>query len=224
MAVSHMLLQLRRLGMYQAPDPTVPPSWRYLPHCLAAALLLRLGLHMFSDFLAYPDELYNYLEQGHRLAFGYGLITWEWNWGARSYLLAGIIAGLLLPFKWLGIDHPSYYVSFVKFSFCAFSLLIPWGLYHFTRHQHGEAAGRIALLLGVVSFYLLAFAAKALTEVMAGTLLAAALGLAGRPFIRGDAGAWLFGILLGAAACMRYLHLPGAGILWLVVAIAMPAR
>ena len=144
--------------------------------------------------------------------------------GARSYLLAGIIAGLLLPFKWLGIDHPSYYVSFVKFSFCAFSLLIPWGLYHFTRHQHGETAGRIALLLGVVSFYLLAFAAKALTEVMAGTLLAAALGLAGLPLLRRNAGAWLFGILLGAATCLRYLYLPAAGILWLVVAIAMPTR
>ena len=216
-----MILQLRRLGMYQAPGTTVQPSWRYLPHCLAAALLLRLGLHMFSDFVAYPDELYNYLEQGHRLAFGYGLIFWEWNWGARSHLLPGVVAGLLLPFKWLGIDHPAYYVPFVEAFFCIFSLMIPWGLYHFTRHQHGEAAGRIALLLGVVSFYLLAFAAKALTEVMAGTLLAAALGLTGRPFIRGDAGAWLFGILLGAAACMRYLHLPGAGILWLVVAIAM---
>ena len=219
-----MLLQLRRLGLYQAPGPTVQPSWRYLPHCLAAALLLRLGLHMFSDFVTYPDELLQYLEQGHKLVFGYGLVTWEWHWGVRSYLLPGIIAGLLLPFKWLGIDHPAYYIPFVEVVFCAFSLLIPWGLYHFTRHQHGEAAARIALLLGVVSFYLLAFAAKTLTEIMAGTLLAAAMGLAGRPFIRGDAGAWLFGILLGVAAFLRYPYLPALGILWLAVAIAMPAR
>ena len=219
-----MILQLRRLGIYQAPGPTVQPSWRYLPHCLIVALLLRLGLHMFSDFVAYPDELQQYLEQGHKLAFGYGLVTWEWHWGTRSYLLPGIIAGLLLPFKWLGIDHPSYYVPFVEAVFCIFSLLIPWGLYHFTRHQHGEAAGRIALLLGVVSFYLLAFAAKTLTGMLAGVVLAAAMGLAGRPFIRGDAGAWLFGIMLGVAAFLRYLYLPALGILWLAVALAMPAR
>ena len=219
-----MILQLRRLSLYQAPGAAVQPSWRYLPHCLAAALLLRLGLHMFSDFVAYPDELQQYLEQGHRLAFGYGLVTWEWHWGLRSYLLPGIIAALLLPFKWLGIDHPAYYVPFVEAFFCVFSLLIPWGLYHFTRHQHGEAAGRIALLLGVVSFYLLAFAAKPLTETLAGTLLAAALGLAGRPFIRGIGGACLFGTLLVCAAYQRYAYLPALGILWLAIAITMPAR
>ena len=219
-----MLLQLRRLEIYQAPGTTAQPPWRYLPHCLVAALLLRLGLHMFSDFISYPDELYQYLEQGHRLAFGYGLITWEWHWGTHSYLLPGIIAGLLLPFKWLGIDHPVYYVPFVEAFFCVFSLLIPWGLYHFTRHQHSEAAARIALLLGVVNFYLLAFAAKTLTDTLTATMLAAAMGLAARPFIRGDAGAWLFGIVLGIAAFLRYLYLPALGILWLAVAVAMPSR
>ena len=219
-----MLAQLRRLNLYQAPGATAQPSWRYLPHCLAAALLLRLGLHMFSDFVAYPDELQQYLEQGHKLAFGYGLVFWEWHWGARSYLLPGIIAALLLPFKWLGIDHPSYYVPFVEAFFCIVSLLIPWGLYHFTRQQYGETAGRIALLLGVVNFYLLAFAAKTLTGMLAGVMLAAAMGLAGRPLIRSDAGAWLFGILLGVAFFLRYLYLPALGILWLAVAIAMPAR
>ena len=219
-----MLLQLRRLGLYQAPGPTVQPSWRYLPHCLAAALLLRLGLNLFSDFISFADEIWHYQEQGHRLAFGYSITIWEWNWGARSYLLPGIVAALLLPFKWLGIDHPAYYVPFVETVFCIFSLLIPWGLYHFTRHQHGEAAGRIALLLGVVSFYLLAFAAKTLTETLAGAVLAAALGMAGRPFIRSDAGAWLFGALLGIAAFLRYLYLPALGILWLAVAATMPLR
>ena len=219
-----MILQLRRLGMHQAPGTTFQPSWRYLPHCLAAALLLRLGLHMFSDFIAFPDEIWHYQEQGHRLAFGYSITIWEWHWGARSYLLPGIVAALLLPFKWLGIDHPAYYVPFVEAFFCVVSLLIPWGLYHFTRHQHGETAGRIALLLGVVSFYLITFAAKTLTETLSGAMLAAAMGLAGRPFIRGDAGAWLFGLLLGIAAFLRYLYLPALGILWLAVALAMPAR
>ena len=219
-----MFLQLRRLNLYQAPVATVQPSWRYLPHCLIAALLLRLGLHMFSDFVAYPDELQQYLEQGHKLVFGYGLVFWEWHWGARNYLLPGIVAALLLPFKWLGIDHPSYYVPFVEAFFCIVSLLIPWGLYHFTRQQYGETAGRIALLLGVVNFHLLAFAAKTLTGMLSGVMLAAAMGLTGRPLIRGDAGAWLFGILLGVAAFLRYLYLPALGILWLAVAIAMPAR
>ncbi|MBF2735637.1 MAG: hypothetical protein ISN26_06140, partial [Betaproteobacteria bacterium AqS2] len=66
---------LRPLAL-RPPPAEAEPAWRYLPHCLAAALLLRLGLGLFTDAITYPDELYQYLEQGHRFAFGYGITTW----------------------------------------------------------------------------------------------------------------------------------------------------
>ncbi|MBF2759515.1 MAG: hypothetical protein ISN28_04505, partial [Ectothiorhodospiraceae bacterium AqS1] len=193
-----------------------PPA--ALPRRRAAAAA---GPGAFSDSITYPDELYQYLEQGHRFAFGYGVTTWEWEYGYRSPLLPGFIAALLLPFKWTGLDDPAYYVPFVKAVFCCISLLIPWGLYHFTRHQHGEQAGRLALLLGCVSFYLLAFAAKTMMEVVATCAVLGLLGMFGRPFARARAGAIVFGAVLGLFAYLRYQYLPALGLLWLAAALAM---
>lgn len=212
---------LRMLAL-RPPPAAAEPAWRYVPHCLAAALLLRLGLGLFSDSITYPDELYQYLEQGHRFAFGYGVTTWEWEYGSRSLLLPGFVALLLLPFKFTGLDDPAYYVPFVKAVFCVISLLIPWGLYHHTRHQHGERAGRIALLLGCASFYLIAFAARTLMEAVTTCMVALLLGAFGRPFARTTAGALAFGAAIGLFAYLRHQYLPVFGILWLTFSLAMP--
>ncbi|MBF2759516.1 MAG: hypothetical protein ISN28_04510 [Ectothiorhodospiraceae bacterium AqS1] len=212
---------LRPLALRPPPAQTAPP-WRYLPHCLAAALLLRLGLGLFSDAITYPDELYQYLEQGHRFAFGYGVTTWEWQYGSRSLLLPGFIAALLLPFKWAGLDDPAWYVPFVKAVFCCISLLIPWGLYHHARQQHGEQAGRIALLLGCVCFYLIAFAARTLMEVVTTCMIATLLGAFGRPAARSHAAAIAFGAAIGLFAYLRHQYLPVFGVLWLAFALALP--
>ncbi|MBF2735766.1 MAG: hypothetical protein ISN26_06825, partial [Betaproteobacteria bacterium AqS2] len=177
---------------------------------------------LFTDAITYPDELYQYLEQGHRFAFGYGITTWEWQYGSRSPLLPGFIAALLLPFKWTGLDDPAYYTPFVKAVFCCISLLIPWSLYHHARHQHGERAGRIALLLGCVCFYLIAFAARTLMEVATTCLIAALLGMLSHPFARRRAGAIVFGAGLGLSAYLRHHYLPVFGIFWLVAVLAMP--
>ncbi|MBF2735765.1 MAG: hypothetical protein ISN26_06820 [Betaproteobacteria bacterium AqS2] len=212
---------LRPLAL-RPPPAEAEPAWRYLPLCLAAALLLRLGLGLFTDAVIYPEELQQYLEQGHRFAFGYGVTTWEWEYGARSPLLPGFIALLLLPFKWTGLDDPVWYVPFVKAVFCCISLLIPWGLYHHARHQHGERAGRIALLLGCVCFYLLVFAARPLVEIVATCAVLGLLGLLGRPFARRNAGAIVFGAVLGLFAYLRHQYLPAFGMLWLAAVLAMP--
>ncbi len=39
----------------------------------------------------WPDEILQTLEQGHRFAFGYGLVPWEFRDGVRSWLLPGLI-------------------------------------------------------------------------------------------------------------------------------------
>ncbi|XP_055612590.1 GPI mannosyltransferase 3-like isoform X2 [Uranotaenia lowii] len=41
-----------------------------------------------------PDEYWQSLEVAHRIAFGYGHLTWEWTQGIRSYLYPSLIAGL----------------------------------------------------------------------------------------------------------------------------------
>ncbi|XP_035774460.1 GPI mannosyltransferase 3-like [Anopheles albimanus] len=59
---------------------------------------LFLALRIASVFLVttffVPDEYWQSLEVAHRLAFGYGHLTWEWAAGIRSYLYPALIAGL----------------------------------------------------------------------------------------------------------------------------------
>ena len=46
-------------------------------------------------YVVYLDETFQYFEQAHRLAFGSGIVPWEFIDGARSWLLPGLIAGIM---------------------------------------------------------------------------------------------------------------------------------
>ena len=65
-------------------------------------LLTRL-LTAWTDLgVLWPDEVYQSIEQGHRFAFGYGLVPWEFRDGARSWLFPGVLGVLLKLAAWLG--------------------------------------------------------------------------------------------------------------------------
>uniref|UniRef100_A0A182SM66 Mannosyltransferase n=1 Tax=Anopheles maculatus TaxID=74869 RepID=A0A182SM66_9DIPT len=51
-----------------------------------------------------PDEYWQSLEVAHRLAFGYGHMTWEWTAGIRSYVYPAVFAGLYKLLALCGLD------------------------------------------------------------------------------------------------------------------------
>src|SRR6185369_14224273 len=42
--------------------------------------------------VVWPDEVYQSLEQAHRLVFGFGFLPWEFDVGARSWVFPGLLA------------------------------------------------------------------------------------------------------------------------------------
>src|SRR5262249_19001948 len=59
-----------------------------------------------------PDEVFQTLEQAHRLVFGTGLVPWEFIYGTRSWVLPGALAGLMMlvsPF----CAGPNCYIPFI---------------------------------------------------------------------------------------------------------------
>ena len=44
---------------------------------LALAFAARAAVALSGDFILHPDEIMQYLEQGHRLAFGNGVVHWS---------------------------------------------------------------------------------------------------------------------------------------------------
>ena len=126
------------LGLVLHPHPCDERPWNYLPVVLMLAFVARAAVALSGEFVLHPDEVMQYLEPAHRLAFGHGVRYWEYFYGARSWILPGAIAGVLKLFDAVGLDQPFWYVGGVKLAFCAVSLLVPAGMYFFGRRHFGR--------------------------------------------------------------------------------------
>ena len=157
------------------------PPWRLLPLVLALAFAVRAAVALAGDFVLHPDEIMQYLEPAHRLAFGSGVVYWEYFYGARSWLVPGAVAGVLALFDAVGLGQPRWYVDGVKLAFCALSLAVPAGMYVFARRHFSETAARLALLAGAFWYELAGFAHKPLTEFVAAAPLVGLLALCVHP-------------------------------------------
>ncbi len=176
-----------RSALAAAPDLLLHPSppgerpWKLLAPVLALAFVARAAVALSGDFVLHPDEVMQYLEPAHRLVFGNGVTYWEYFYGARSWLVPGLVAAVLKLFDALGLGQPAWYVGGVELVFCAISVLIPAGMYFFARWHFGETTARVALVMGAFWYELVGFAHKPMTEFVATALLLSVLALSVRP-------------------------------------------
>ena len=213
---------LERVLHPQAPESA---PWRYLPLVLALAFAIRAGVALSGDFVLHPDEIMQYLEPAHRLVFGSGVTYWEYFYGARSWLVPGLVAAVLALFDALGLDEPQWYVAAVKLAFCAISLAIPAGMYFFARRHFGEATGRASLVAGAFWYELVGFAHKPLTEFVATAPLMALLALTVRPAGVARAQAvWPAAALAVLAGAVRLQYAPIAALLLGIVLVRTAKR
>ena len=191
--------------------------WKLLPWLLGLAFAARAAVALSGDFVLHPDEIMQYLEPAHRLAFGNGVVYWEYHYGARSWLVPGAVAGILKLFDAVGLGQPFWYVGGVKLAFCALSLGIPAGMYFFARRHFGEASARVALLAGAFWYELAGFAHKPMTEFVATVPLMALLVLCVRPVADRARGIWILAFLAVLTAGIRMQYAPLAlGLLGIV--------
>jgi GPI mannosyltransferase 3 len=204
--------QFQRKGY--APRDDTPPSFRkafgsvvisimqlrLLPFALVFAFLARIGFAFASEAIVHPDAIFQYLEQGHRLAFGYGVIPWEYSYGVRSWLIPGFIALLFDGLKILGADKPALYQPIMDAVFCTISLSLPFSVYRIAQGQLDEATARVALVLTAFWYELIYFASAPLADALATYALFGALRylLGQRPSAVG------FGLLAGLTIALRY--------------------
>lgn len=183
-------------ALLHARTPEAPP-WKYLPLILALAFAARAAVALHGDFTLHPDEIMQYLEPAHNLVFGNGVLHWEFFYGARAWLLPGLVAGVLALFDLIGLGETLWYIEAVKLLFCAISLLIPAGMYFFARRHFSETAARVALLAGAFWYELVGFAHKPMSEFNATALLLLALGVF-------DAVTWDAGLFHSYLTNIRY--------------------
>jgi hypothetical protein len=177
-------------------------------HPLAAivllALILRLPLAFWPNF-QHPDEIFQYLEPAWRMLGHDSIVSWEWRYGMRGWLLPTVLAGPVAIGDWLvpgGMG--AFIVPRLLAATASLSIVVSaWALGARISRTHAIVAGFVA----AIWFELVYFAPHTLGEPLAtATLLPAALLLTRTtPTTRDLIGA---GVLLAFAALFRFQYAP----------------
>lgn len=158
--------------------PAGGPDWT-LWGVLAVALVLRVAAIVAFPSLHHPDENFQLFEQAHRIAFGYGVVPWEFVIGIRSPVLPLILAGIFRLAAPL-VGGPEGYLFVARLLLALSSLVGVGALYRMGR----RTSPTHALITGLVAatwFEIVYFADRPLTEAVATTVLLVALSLASVP-------------------------------------------
>ena len=205
---SGLVLEQRRAELRGGLFARLTKALWSLPAILALAMLLRLVAIFAFPNLNFADENYQLYEQGHRLAFGYGVKPWEFDDGIRSMVVPYAIAGLFAVSEPL-FGGPQGYLWFAQIVFAALSL-VPVA----TAYQMGRRISAThALLAGLVTaswFEIVYFSSKPLTEALATDFILVALSLASVPYSEiSRRRLAAVGFCLAATVMLRLQLLPG---------------
>ena len=146
---------------------------------LALALAVRVAAIVAFPSLQHPDENFQLFEQAHRLAFGYGIVPWEFVVGIRSPVLPLILAGIFRLAAPL-VGGPEGYLFVARLLLALSSLAAVAAVYRMGRRESATHA-LIAGLVAATWFELVYFAGRPLTGAVATTVLLVGLSLASAP-------------------------------------------
>lgn len=190
---------------------STPKWWNGVYLLAGVGFLLRIAFSLASDNIHHPDELFQYLEQPHRLVFGYGYIPWEFRFGARSWIIPFLVSAPLFLLKALHFDSPAIYIPAVKIFFSLISTSLIFSTYSIARNLSSETAGRLAAFFSCFWYELIFFAPRPLTDVISGYTLVAALACS---LAREDSRKpILLGLLVGLSIAIRFHITPAAAVI-----------
>ncbi|MEH1834503.1 MAG: mannosyltransferase [Nostoc sp.] len=172
------------------------------------ALLVRVSAALSFPNIFWPDEIFQTQEPAHRLAFGNGMVTWEFRDGTRSWVFPGILAVVMRLTAWMG-DGSSGYLAGVSIFLCLLSLTTILVAFLWGYETGGLVTAVITAGVCSVWFELVYFAPKAFTEVVSAHLLLPGvyLGVHGKNF-QPRTRLFLAGCLCGLALALRIQLLP----------------
>jgi phosphatidylinositol glycan class B len=144
---------------------------------LVAGLALRAFLAIAFPDIYQADEVFQTLEPAHRLATGWGIVTWEWRVGVRSWLVPGILAGLMSLAGGRDAD-PQSYLILITIVLSLLSLSIVAVAAAAGRRVAGIHGLAIAGAASAGWYDLVYFGPRTLTEAIAANTLVVAVYLA----------------------------------------------
>src|SRR5271170_7594826 len=175
----------------------------YLWSVLALAIVIRLAVIIAGPYIIHPDELFQYYEQAHRLAFDSGVVSGDFHDGARSWLLPSILAPIMKISRLIG-DDPIYYIDSIRILCATLSLTVVYVGFELARRYDGRFGAVITGTLCAIWIDPIFFAPSVLGEVLSAYCILGAILLAVTAAERETSTQMaLVGVLLGLAVCLR---------------------
>ncbi|MFI5087804.1 MAG: hypothetical protein ACHP7I_05370 [Terriglobales bacterium] len=191
---------------------------------LLLALALRVGLALAYPTVDWPDEIFQTTEPAHRLAFGNGVVTWEWRDGVRNWALPGLLAMIMRTTSWMGAGSFGYLLG-ITLKLATVALAVVWFGYRWGSRVLGARAGVLVAIICAVWYDLVYYGPKPLNEVLAAHLLVAGLylGYWAEPRSR-PARLLVAGVLLGAVVGLRLQLAPAVAVALVFICYRLPRR
>ena len=179
------------------------------------AIALRIAA-ILPDSLHHPDEIGQYLEQAHRIVFGYGTVTWENRLGMRHGLLPVLLSAPMALGKLIA-PNSELYLLLPRLTNGALSLAILWAAYRIGR-QYSQPHAMIALVVAAFWYEFVMLAAHTLSEPLATAAILVAAALLYDQNVK-KSGLLAAGFLFGIGILLRFHYaLPAAiiaiGLCW----------
>jgi GPI mannosyltransferase 3 len=175
----------------------------YLWGTLALALVIRITVIIAGPYIIHPDEIFQYYEQAHRLAFGSGVVSGDFQDGARSWLLPLILAPIMKISRFIG-DDPIYYIDSIRVLCAVLSLTVVCVGFELARRRDGRFGAVVTGTLCAIWIDPIFFAPSVLGEVLSAYCILGAILLADTAAERETPTQMaLVGALLGLALCLR---------------------
>jgi GPI mannosyltransferase 3 len=176
--------------------------------CILAiiGLALRVFVALLSTNCDHPDELFQYLEPAHRVTFGYGLTTWEYRFGMRSWLIPFLVATPLYLCKIVHCDQPAIYIPAVKILLCILSTSLIFSAYVIGKNLISERVGWLSAVFVTFWYELVYYSFRPLPDVISSYFLLGALACLTAK--NSKLSPSLFAICTGFALALRLQYAP----------------
>ena len=197
-------------------------TWQFALGVFLIAWILRAGIALALPTLYHPDEIYQALENAHRMVFGYGFVTWEAEYGIRSSVFPSVLAGIFQASRLIG-EGPHIYLSAVTVVLAALAAGAVTCAYLWASRLYGAAGGFVAAFVPLAAPELVVLGSKTLTEVVGTHVLIIGLYLAFPGFAsESRSRAVAAGLLLGVAMVLRLHMAPGLAVIGIAMLRSWP--
>ncbi|XP_026405956.1 GPI mannosyltransferase 3-like isoform X1 [Papaver somniferum] len=186
---------------------------------LTLCLVFRMVNSLLVQTYFNPDEHWQALEVAHRIAFGYGHLTWEWSKGIRSYLHPMMFVPLYKFLSFFGLDAPWFMIRAPRLLQSVISSVGDFYLYKLAHRIFGERVAQWTLFSQLVNWFTFFCFTRTLSNNLETVLTL--VGLYYWPSFRHSSKHFLlasrkWGLVIAALACAVR---PTSAITWLYVGL-----